>query len=60
MGIIVSQHKDPYKPISIMECHKGLVHAFPFSKGGQALRFQPSDSGGVASGISDDHKLTEL
>ena len=24
MGIIVNQYKDPYKPISIMECHKGF------------------------------------
>ena len=23
MGIIISQCKDPYEPISIMECHKG-------------------------------------
>ena len=27
MGIIIGQYKDPYKPRSIMECHKGLVHA---------------------------------
>ena len=27
MGIIIEHFKDPYKPISIMECHKGLVHA---------------------------------
>ena len=27
IGIILSQYKDPYKPISIMECHRGLVHA---------------------------------
>ena len=25
--IIIRQYKDPYKPISIMECHKGLFHA---------------------------------
>ena len=24
MGIIISQYKDPYKLISIMECHKGF------------------------------------
>ena len=24
MGIIISQYEDPYKPISIMECHKGF------------------------------------
>ncbi len=24
MGSIISQYKHPYKPISIMECHKGL------------------------------------
>ena len=24
MGIIISQYKDPYKPISIMEGHKGF------------------------------------
>ena len=31
MGIIISQYKDAYKPISIMECHKGLVHAAQLS-----------------------------
>ena len=24
MGILIRQYKDPYKPISLMECHKGL------------------------------------
>ena len=24
MGIIVRQYKDPYKPISMMECHRGF------------------------------------
>ena len=24
MGIMISQYKDPYKPTSIMECHKGF------------------------------------
>ena len=24
MGIIIGQYKDPYKPISIMECNKGF------------------------------------
>ena len=36
MGIIISQYKDPYKPISIMECHKGFErcsHRFPPSQG---------------------------
>ena len=27
MRIIMSQYKDPYKPTSIMECHKGFFHA---------------------------------
>ena len=27
MGIIISQYRDPYKPSSIMECHKGFVAA---------------------------------
>ena len=27
MGIIISQYKDPYKPMIIMECHKGFVAA---------------------------------
>ena len=27
MGTIVYQYKDPYKPISIMECHKGFDHS---------------------------------
>ena len=26
MGIITSQYKDPYKPSSITECHKGFDH----------------------------------
>ena len=26
IGIIISQYKDPYKPISKMECHKGFEH----------------------------------
>ena len=26
MMITISQYKDPYKPISIMECHKGFEH----------------------------------
>ena len=26
IGIITSHYKDPYEPISIMECHKGLFH----------------------------------
>ncbi len=25
MGIVISQYKDPYKPISIMECHRGFL-----------------------------------
>ena len=25
--IVISQNKDPYEPISIMECHKGFVSA---------------------------------
>ena len=24
IGIIISQYKDPYQPISLMECHKGF------------------------------------
>ena len=27
MGIITSQYKDPYEPISIMEWHKGFEHS---------------------------------
>ncbi len=29
MGIIISQYKNPYKPISIMECHKDFEHCSP-------------------------------
>ena len=27
MGIVISQYKDPYEPISTMECYKGFVAA---------------------------------
>ena len=33
MGIVISQFKDPYEPISIMECHKG------FERGSSCLFF---------------------
>ena len=26
VGVIISHHKDPYEPISIMECHKGFLN----------------------------------
>ena len=27
VGIIINHYKDPYQPSSIVECHKGIVHA---------------------------------
>ncbi len=29
----LNQYKDPYETISIMECHKGLVHAAHMGNG---------------------------
>ena len=29
MGTIISQYKDPYKPMSIMECHNGFERCPP-------------------------------
>ena len=53
MGILICQYKDPYKPISIMECHKGFERcssASPYLAGGE----RGTGSTGLSSqGISD-------
>ena len=33
MGIVISHHKDPYEPISIVECHKGFERCSSEKKG---------------------------
>ena len=60
MGIIISQYKDPYKPISTMECHPRVLkaaqsvvnvplrifHVFPRMKmfGGGLVRATPKNA----------------
>ena len=53
MGILICQYKDPYKPVSIMECHKGFERCSsvsPYLAGGE----RGTGSTGLSSqGISD-------